>query len=157
MSSRSASDAAAFSEGPRHAAVMLIGQNPGKEEVRQRRPFVGRSGKFLNVVLEESGLKRDKLYVTSVVKEPTPGNKRPTARQIEYWMPYLLAEIEEVKPKIIVLMGQVAWKTPRLAGIQYIETYHPAAAMRFPGTRGKFRADFRRLGREVARRGSGGE
>ncbi|MGA1796796.1 MAG: archease [bacterium] len=47
-------------------------------------------------------------------------------------------EIREVKPDFAVLMGKIAWKTPRLAGIEYIETYHPAAAMRFPGARKRF-------------------
>jgi len=145
-----------FGEGPRPAEIMLIGQNPGREEVKQGRPFVGRSGRFLNQVLAENGLEREKLYITGAVKEATPGNKKPAAKQIEHWRPYLLTEIGEVKPKIIVLMGEVAWKTPRLPGIQYIETYHPAAAMRFPKIRQKFRADFGRLSKELTGVRSGG-
>lgn len=140
-----------FGEGPREAVIMLIGQNPGREEIKQGRPFVGRSGKFLNMILKENGLERNKLYVTGVVKEPTPRNSKPTVKQIKYWMPYLLNEINEVKPKIIVLMGQVAWRTPRLPGIKYIETYHPSAAMRFPRIRQKFRADLKILKRELAK------
>ena len=50
-----------------------------------------------------------------------------------------------MKPKIIVLMGEVAWKTPRFEGIKYIETYHPAAAMRFPAARKRFEEDFKKL------------
>jgi DNA polymerase len=129
---------------------MLVGQNPGKEEVKQRRPFVGRSGRFLNGVLEEIGLERDQLYLTGVVKEPTPNNRKPTAAEIERWMPCLVAEIRQVKPKIVVLMGQVAWKTPRFQEIDYIETYHPAAAMRFPRARHKFKADFAMLKDKVS-------
>jgi uracil-DNA glycosylase family 4 len=132
-------------EGPRNAEIMLIGQNPGSEEAKQGRPFVGKSGKYLDTVLRKNNVDRSKLYITSVVKETTPGNRRPTAQEIRYWMPYLLEEIRQVKPKIVVLMGKIAWKTPRLKAIEYIETYHPAAAMRFPRTREKFENDFEKL------------
>ena len=73
-------------------------------------------------------------------------------------MPYLVAEINRVKPRFIVLMGQVTWKTPRLKEIEYIETYHPTAAMRFPKASQKFLADFGALKDKVAAindRGSG--
>jgi uracil-DNA glycosylase family 4 len=132
-------------EGPQNAEIMLIGQNPGHEEAEQGRPFVGKSGKYLDAVLKKNNLDRSKLYITSVVKETTPRNRRPSAQEIRYWMPYLLEEIWQVKPKIIVLMGKVAWETPRLDGVNYIETYHPAAAMRFPRARKKFENDFARL------------
>jgi uracil-DNA glycosylase len=138
-------------EGPRTAEIMLIGQNPGREEARQGRPFVGRSGKYLDTVLSKNNLDRNKLYITSVVKETTPKNRRPTAEEIERWMPYLVQEIRQVKPKTIVLMGAVAWRTPRLPGVHYIETYHPAAAMRFPRARDTFERDFDRLARRSSR------
>jgi uracil-DNA glycosylase len=60
-------------------------------------------------------------------------------------MPDLVREMDSIKPQTIVLMGTVAWKTPRVAGIRYVETYHPAAAMRFPKIRGKFENDFPKL------------
>ncbi|MFO8010772.1 MAG: uracil-DNA glycosylase [Dehalococcoidia bacterium] len=134
-----------FGEGPEDADVMLVGQNPGREEVKQGRPFVGRSGKYLDRVLQQNGLDRNKLYLTGVVKEPTPDNRKPVADEINYWMPYLIEEIKQVRPKIIVLMGKVAWQTPRMEGIEYIETYHPAAAMRFPQARERFERDIKRL------------
>jgi uracil-DNA glycosylase len=109
-----------------------------------------RSGKYLDQVLSKNNLDRSKLYVTSVVKQTTPRNRKPTAEEIEYWMPYLLQEIEKVKPKTIVLMGTVAWRTPRLQGIDYMETYHPAAAMRFPGVRVRFERDLERLGERAS-------
>jgi uracil-DNA glycosylase len=101
-------------------------------------------------VLRKNNVDRSKLYITNVVKEMTPGNRRPTAQEIRYWMPYLLGEIRQVEPKIVVLMGKIAWKTPRLKAIEYIETYHPAAAMRFPRTREKFESDFEKLKNEVS-------
>jgi len=136
-------------EGPPDARVMLIGQNPGAEEAKKGRPFVGRAGKYLDKVLRDNHIDRSTLYITSVVKETTPGNRKPTAQEVSYWMPYLLEEIRRVKPGIVVLMGQVAWKTPRLENIKYVETYHPAAAMRFPKARGKFEDDFKKLKKDV--------
>ena len=138
-----------FGEGPKGAAVMLVGQNPGKEEVKQGRPFVGRSGQYLNSVLEKYGLDRSRMYITGVVKEPTPGNRKPKAAEIKRWMPCLEAEITEVNPNVIVLMGRVAWKTPRFEGIDYIETYHPAAAMRFPKIKKTFEQDMKKLKRKM--------
>jgi DNA polymerase len=137
-------------EGPQNARIMLIGQNPGSEEAKQGRPFVGKSGKYLDTVLRENNVDRRNLYLTSVVKETTPGNRKPTAQEIRYWMPYLLEEVRQVKPKVVVLMGKIAWETPRLKAIEYIETYHPAAAMRFPRARERFENDFERLRREVS-------
>jgi uracil-DNA glycosylase family 4 len=134
-------------EGPQNAEIMLVGQNPGREEAKQGRPFVSKSGKYLDTVLRKNNLNRSELYITNVVKETTPTNRRPTAQEIRYWIPCLLEEIQQVKPKIIVLMGNVAWKTPRLGAIEYIETYHPSAAMRFPRAREKFENDFEKLGK----------
>lgn len=128
---------------------MLVGQNPGKEEAVQGRPFVGRSGRYLNDILRRNGLDRSQLYITSVVKETTPGNRIPTSREITRWMPHLIEEIKRVRPQIVVLMGKVASKIPRLEGIEYIETYHPAAAMRFPLIRRRFENDFKKLKNRV--------
>lgn len=132
-------------EGPLDALVMLIGQNPGAEEEKQGRPFVGRSGRYLNSVLRQNQIDRDSLYITSVVKCKTPKNRKPDREEIAACMPILLKQIREVNPKIIVLMGEVARQTPRLDGIRYMETYHPAAAMRFPKIRRVFEADFEEL------------
>jgi DNA polymerase len=145
MDSKACKEGMRFGEGPKDAALMLVGQNPGKEEVKQGRPFVGRSGQYLNEVLKKYGLDRDKLYLTAVVKEPTPGNRKPRADEIKRWIPCLEDEIKKVEPEVIFLMGRVAWKTPRLDGIDYIETYHPAAAMRFPKMRKRFEKDMERL------------
>lgn len=132
-------------EGPQTARVMLIGQNPGAEEEKQGRPFVGRSGKYLDRVLQVNNIKRQDLFITSVVKCRTVGNQKPTESEIASCLPLLIKQIERVQPKVIVLMGEVAWRTPRLEGIEYLVTYHPAAAMRFNKIRIKFETDFTKL------------
>jgi uracil-DNA glycosylase family 4 len=129
-------------EGPSHAKVMLIGQNPGAEEDKTGKPFVGRAGKFLSGVLSKSGINRDDLFITNVVKHKTAGNRTPKPDEIEACMPYLACQIMAIKPKAIVLMGTVAWQVPRSEGVVYVETCHPSAAMRFPKMRKKFEEDF---------------
>lgn len=136
-------------EGPRRAPIMLVGQNPGAEEAKQGRPFVGRAGKYLNSVLERNGIRRDEIYITNVVKEATPGNRRPTADEIRRWAPEFQGEMERVRPRVVVLMGSIARSVPRLKGICYVETCHPAAAMRFPKMRQEFERAFSDLAREV--------
>jgi DNA polymerase len=132
-------------EGSTVTNVMLVGQNPGAEEDKTGRPFVGRSGKFLNKVLVKNNIKRASTFITSVVKHATPNNREPLPDEIAACLPYLEYQIHAIKPRIIVLMGVVAKKTPRIEGIEYIETVHPSAAMRFPRMRDKFEEDFVQL------------
>jgi DNA polymerase len=124
---------------------MLVGQNPGAEEDKTGRPFVGRAGKFLNKVLAKNGINREELFVTNLVKHVTPKNRKPLPDEIAACAPYLEAQVNAIKPKIVVLMGAVAWQAPRVEGIEYVETYHPSAAMRFTKMRKKFEEDFRVL------------
>ena len=132
-------------EGSVVAKVMLVGQNPGAEEDKTGRPFVGRSGKFLNKVLAENGIDRRNLFVTNIVKHATPNNRKPLPDEIAACLPYLECQIYSMKPEIVVLMGAVAWQTPRMEGVEYVETVHPSAAMRFAKMRKRFEEDFAQL------------
>ena len=132
-------------EGPTDAKIMLIGQNPGAEEDKTGRPFVGRSGKYLTKVLQKYGLNRNELFVTSIVKHKSPDNRKPKPDEIAACLPYLITQINLIKPEIIVLMGQTAWQTPRQPNITYVVTYHPSAAMRFTKIRTKFEEDIASL------------
>jgi DNA polymerase len=132
-------------EGPRTAKAILVGQNPGAEENKVGRPFVGRSGKYLNGVLERDGIDREELFITSVVKHATPKNRKPDEVEAAACMPYLIEQIGIIKPKIIVLMGALAQTLPMDEGITYIKTCHPAAAMRFPKFREVFESDIKRF------------
>ena len=134
-------------EGPLHAKLVLVGQNPGAEEDKTGKPFVGRAGKFLNTVLTRNGINRDDIFVTNIVKHVTPKNRKPFPDEVEACIPYLGRQFDMVKPNVVVLMGAVAWQAPRAKGVLYVETYHPSAAMRFPKMRKKFEEDFRLLKR----------
>ncbi len=136
-------------EGPLNAKVMLVGQNPGADEDETGRPFVGRAGKYLTKTLAEYGIKREDLYITNIVKHTSPKNRKPYPDEIEVCLPYLITQINIIKPKIIVLLGASAKETPRMEGVEYFEIIHPSAAMRFTQMREKFRLQIAELAKKI--------
>ena len=104
-----------FGAGTRNAEVLFVGEQPGNDEDLEGEPFVGPAGKLLDKALEEAGIDRQKAYVTNVVKhfkwEPRGKrriHKKPNAKEIAACRPWLEAEIEIVKPKVIVCLGATA-------------------------------------------------
>lgn len=104
-----------FGEGPRRAELMLVGEQPGNDEDLAGHPFVGPAGKLLDRALEEAGIDRKQVYVTNVVKhfkwEPRGKrriHKKPNTREIAACRPWLEAELERVKPKVLVCLGASA-------------------------------------------------
>src|SRR5260221_760117 len=107
-----------FGEGKRDARVMMIGEQPGDQEDKAGKPFVGPAGKILNDALAEVGIDRDEVYVTNAVKhfrwEPRGKrrlHKKPSWRQIEACRSWLHAEILVVKPELLVCLGATAAHT----------------------------------------------
>ena len=127
------------------------------------RPFVGRSGKFLTKLIKAAGLKREKVFITSVIKHRPPKNRKPKKEEISICFPYLENQIKIIKPKTIVLLGQTAFSvffpgkklkdfrgkciTLRQAqGKQeFFVVYHPAAGIRFKKMKKIIEKDFRKL------------
>jgi len=136
-------------EGPLDAKVMFVGQNPGADEDELGRPFVGRSGKYLTKTLAEYGIKRENVFITNIVKHVSPENRKPFDDEIRACLPYLIAQINFIKPKIIVLLGVSAKETPRIAGIEYIQVIHPSAAMRFTQMQEKFRGQIADIAKRI--------
>jgi DNA polymerase len=136
-------------EGPADAKVMFIGQNPGAEEDKTGRPFVGRAGKFLTKSLSEFGINRHEVYITNIVKHTSPENRKPYPDEVTTCLPYLVQQITLIKPKIIVLLGASAQGTPRIEGINYFEVVHPSAAMRFTKMREKFQVQITELAKQI--------
>ena len=107
-----------FGEGSPAAHIMLIGEAPGVEETRQRRPFVGKAGKNLDEFLSVIGLKRTDIYITNVVKfrpykisaKGTFSNRPPKSDEIACMRPHLMREIAAVSPAIVVTLGNVPLK-----------------------------------------------
>lgn len=104
-----------YGEGASGVKLMLVGEAPGEQEAMQGRPFVGKAGKNLDVFLAMAGLSREALYITNAVKfRPTKmspagrvSNRPPTKEEIALMRPWLLREIELVKPKCIATLGNV--------------------------------------------------
>jgi len=132
-------------EGATDATLVLVGQNPGREEDETGKPFVGRAGKFLNKILAENSISRQAIFITNIVKHVTPNNRKPLPDEIEACKPYLTTQLEIITPKTVVLMGKVAGQASRIEGINYIETVHPSAAMRFTKMRKRFVEDFKQF------------
>ncbi len=132
-------------EGPSNAKVMFVGQNPGADEDELGRPFIGRAGKYLTKTLLEYGIKREEIFITNIVKHVSSQNRKPFDDEVRACLPYLVAQIKFVKPKIIVLLGASAKETPRIEGIEYTQVIHPSAAMRFTKMREKFRQQIAEL------------
>ncbi|MDR0318662.1 MAG: uracil-DNA glycosylase [Nitrososphaerota archaeon] len=136
-------------EGPVNAKIMFVGQNPGSEEDKTGRPFVGRAGKFLIKTLAEFGMKREEVYITNIVKHTSPENRKPYPDEVDACLPYLIQQISIIKPKIVVLLGASAKETPRVEGMRYFEIVHPSAAMRFTKMREKFKMQITELVEQI--------
>ena len=150
-------------EGPVSSRVMFVGEAPGAREDESGRPFVGRSGELLISMIQEIGLSRNTVFITSILKSRPPKNRTPTQAEISACRPYLEQQMEIINPKIVVLLGGVAissligpWKVAEAHGKfyeteerTYFITYHPAAALRFPKVKAAMKEDFQILGQEL--------
>src|SRR5262249_52428627 len=106
-------------EGRTYAKVMLIGEAPGREEDESGRPFVGAAGRFLDQVLEGTGIDRADLVITNIVKCRPPKNRAPKVGEIETCTSnYLFEQIELLNPKLIVLLGGIAAK--KILGVKTV-------------------------------------
>ena len=169
-----------FGEGPVTARVIFVGEQPGDEEDRQGRPFVGPAGRLLDDVLAEVGIERDDVYVTNAVKhfkwEPRGARRlhsKPSSREMTACRVWLEAELRAVEPACVVCLGATAAQSllgrafritkdhGKFQSIDFaprvLATYHPSAILRAPDVdarrqlRRDFTADLRRVARELNR------
>lgn len=172
-----------FGAGSRTAAVVLVGEQPGDQEDLSGRPFVGPAGRLLDEALEEAGIDRADAYVTNVVKhfkwEPTERgerrlHKKPSDSEIRACRPWLDAEVEALRPRVLVCLGATAaqavlgksFRVTRDRGKPHhpengwptvIATVHPSSVLRAPGSearreaRASLVADLRVVARELGR------
>lgn len=130
--------------------LLFVGEAPGEQEDRQGLPFVGRSGALLTRMINNLGLSREEVYIANILKCRPPGNRTPTPRERETCLPYLEAQIDILRPKVIVALGATAlrgllgsdkelsgnrgiWLEYR--GIPLMTTYHPSYLLRNPKAR----------------------
>jgi len=167
-----------FGEGSRHAQVIFVGEQPGNDEDLAGKPFVGPAGKLLDKALAEAGINRDEVYVTNAVKhfkwEPKGKrriHKKPNAREMAACRPWLDAEIDLLKPQVLVCLGATAaqsligkdfkvserrgeWIESPLAP-NVVATVHPSSILRAPDDKtrraeyGRFVADLRKIAKRI--------
>ena len=99
-----------FGVGNKNADIMFIGEGPGADEDIQGIPFVGKAGKLMNMAFAGIGIKREEVYIANIVKCRPPSNRNPEKDEADACMEYLKTQIELIKPKVIVLLGNVALK-----------------------------------------------
>jgi DNA polymerase len=136
-----------FGVGNVNAELMFVGEGPGADEDAQGEPFVGRAGQLLNNMISAMGLKREDVYIANVVKCRPPGNRTPEKDECDTCSPFLMRQIDVIRPKVIVALGAVAAKNllamndsmANLRGRWYdfrdsklLVTYHPAYLLRDP-------------------------
>jgi uracil-DNA glycosylase family 4 len=148
-----------FGEGNPNCEVMFIGEAPGFNEDRLKRPFVGRAGQLLDDLIKEIGWRREDVYITNVVKRRPPENRDPSPEEIDAYAPYLTKQIEIINPKVIVAVGRFAMnyflpeakitrdhgKVFRVGGRLVVPIFHTAAALRSAEMMNQLREDFRKL------------
>ncbi len=100
-----------FGEGDPQTNLMFVGEAPGEQEDLQGRPFVGRAGQLLTRFLNLYGVKRDRVYITNVVKCRPPSNRNPASEEISTCYPFLEKQIELISPKVILCLGAFAART----------------------------------------------
>jgi uracil-DNA glycosylase len=152
-----------FGEGNPKAELMFVGEGPGADEDATGRPFVGRAGQLLTKMIEAIDLKREDVYIANVVKSRPPGNRAPEADEVKACIPFLFRQIEAIRPKLIVALGNPAMQAlldtkigitkmrgqlqdyPRVSGIKVLPTFHPAYLLRSPDKKREAWEDLKKI------------
>jgi DNA polymerase len=153
-----------FGMGNANADLMFVGEAPGATEDQQGKPFVGRAGKLLDTLLEEIGLDRGQVFIANVLKCRPPGNRDPLPEEIAECEPYLMRQVELIRPRVICTLGNFSTKllsgSPvgitkvrgnaqerEIAGVpvKLFPLFHPAAALRVPRNLELLREDFAKI------------
>ncbi len=157
-------------EGNIHASIMFIGEAPGEREAKTGRPFVGASGRFLDELLQSAGIRREDVYITNIVKDRPPENRDPIQEEIRLYAPFLLKQINIIRPRVVATLGRFAMdfildqfglpekgkKIGELHGklldaeapyghLSIIPLYHPAVALYNQSQRETLKEDFQVL------------
>jgi DNA polymerase len=157
-----------FGDGSPKSKIVFVGEAPGYWEDQQGRPFVGAAGKFLDSLLETSGLKRGEIYICNTLKCRPPSNRDPLPEEVEACKPFLVGQLFFLKPKLVVALGRISagellgrnvsmtaehgkLLDCTFAGLRFklFLTFHPAAGLYSGSVKGLLISDFEELGRVV--------
>lgn len=149
-----------FGVGNPKAQLVFVGEGPGHDEDIQGIPFVGRAGKLLTQMIEAMGLRREDVYICNVVKCRPPENRTPEKDEMAICSPFLVRQIDTIRPKAIVALGSVAGQTllntnqslsrfrgewQEYRGARLMCTYHPAYLLRNPNAKGEVWKDLQKV------------
>ncbi len=154
-----------FGDGNPNAQMVFIGEAPGKKEDEQGLPFVGAAGRFLNEMLQSIGLARADVYITNIVKYRPPNNRDPLPSEKAEFLPYLRAQLDVIKPKLVITLGRhsmdsllpglqiskVHGKPKRYQDQVYMPLFHPAAALYNGSMRQTLMEDFAKIPQVLAK------
>lgn len=153
-----------FGYGDITSKIMFIGEGPGENEDLQGKPFVGRSGKLLDLFLSEIGLTREKIYIANIVKCRPPENRDPAPDEQDCCINWLRNQVYIIRPKIIVALGRIAamkivdpnikitkdhGKFIEKSGVLMMGTLHPAAVLRNMSKKIDVKQDFQKLKNKI--------
>jgi len=149
-----------FGVGNPHASIMFVGEAPGFNEDQKGEPFVGAAGKLLNDLLASANLSRDQIYIANVIKCRPPNNRDPEPDEVETCKPFLMQQIQMIRPKLVCTLGNWATQTllERKVGITKVKAQafymkdfvifpllHPAAALHQGNLLDTLKEDFKKL------------
>jgi len=149
-----------FGDGNLQAELVFVGEAPGADEDEQGLPFVGRAGQLLTKIIEAMGKTRDQVFICNVLKCRPPNNRPPAPGEVAHCRPFLKRQLELIKPKVIVALGNHAVKAllqteqgisqvrgtfQTYEGIPVMCTYHPAYLLRSPGEKRKVWEDMKKV------------
>lgn len=149
-----------FGVGNPDAGVVFVGEAPGRDEDLEGEPFVGRAGQLLTKILAAIDFAREDVYICNVLKCRPPDNRDPQPDEVAHCEPYLLAQLDIIKPRVICALGRISAQTllktktslTKLRqdvhdyhGIPMVVTYHPAALLRNPNWKRPTWDDVQRL------------
>ncbi len=136
-----------FGVGRQDADLMFVGEAPGADEDRLGEPFVGRAGELLTKMIGAMGFRREDVYIGNILKCRPPGNRNPEADEIEQCEPFLRAQIDAIRPRVLVALGKFAaqcllrsdapisalrGRWHEYQGVRLMPTFHPAYLLRDP-------------------------
>jgi len=149
-----------FGAGNPRAELVFVGEAPGADEDAQGLPFVGRAGQLLTHWIESLKLKREEVYICNVIKCRPPGNRSPERDEIETCSPFLLRQLDAIRPRLICCLGSVALQTllgkpvaitrvrgqfSDYRGTKLFATFHPAYLLRNPNANREVQEDLRKI------------
>ena len=157
-----------FGVGAEQTALMFVGEAPGAEEDRRGEPFVGAAGQLLDKMIAAMGWSRESVYIANVLKCRPPNNRDPQGDEVEQCFPFLVRQIEAVKPRIIVALGKPAahallsttapisalrGRFHEFRGVKVMPTFHPAFLLRDPSRKRDAWSDLKQVIDELDRLG----